>query len=79
MSAAKVCELYCSEHGHVMTAGVTKSTFQAEVMWFCPHCTRLLVPADQLGKQKQPTQAEWAEHFDGDILRMPKAVLGDAE
>ena len=52
----------CERCGAVLPkVTITYSTIPAEVVVFCPYC-----PGEE---------AKWAEHFDGDILRMPTVRL----
>ena len=41
-------------------------------LYICPNCDTV---TDHEGKRLAGSQAEWAEHYEGDILRMPKVEL----
>lgn len=43
-----------------------------EPLYICPYCDTV---ADHEGKRLAGSQAEWAEHYEGDIMRMPKVEL----
>ena len=52
----------CPDCGAVLpTFKITDSTVPVEAVVICPNC-----PA---------ADAKWAEHYDGDILRLPKVEL----
>lgn len=64
----------CPECGYpVPTAGEISGTVPVEFVAFCGGCGIQVLPDGTVGAR---SQAEWAEHFDGDILRLPTIHLG---
>lgn len=65
----------CPECGYpVVMAEITSSTIPVVALTFCGGCGVQILPDGTVGFG---SQAEWAEHFDGDILRMPTISLGE--
>ncbi len=65
--------LPCPECGYPLPSmTITKSTVPVELLTFCGGCGVQVLEDGTVGAR---SQAQWAEHYDGDILRFPQVEL----